>query len=77
MLKQWFALAAIVGLLSGSAFAQETRATILGSVKDPSGAAVPAVELVVTNLDTNTLTRIKTNEQGLFEVHCLCPASTR
>jgi len=51
--------------------AQETRGSILGSVKDPSGGVVPGVEVAVTNLDINVTTRTLTNDSGLFEVPLL------
>ena len=53
--------------------AQETRGTILGSVKDPSAASVPGASVAITNTDTNTTVRTGSNEAGLFEVPLLMP----
>jgi hypothetical protein len=53
-------------LLAGSfrAFAQE--ATMLGTVTDPSGAAVPSVSVTITNVDTGTVTHSTTNDVGQY-----------
>jgi hypothetical protein len=67
------ALCLILVLVNTVAFAQETRGTMLGAVKDPSGGVVPGVEILVTNLDTNTSNRSFTNDSGLFEVPLLMP----
>ena len=59
--------------IKGGLRSQETRGTILGTVKDPTGAVVPGVEVVVTNLDTNVATHSITNDSGLYEVPLLLP----
>src|SRR5262249_16186586 len=41
------------------AFAQETRGTIFGRVSDQLNAAIPAVAVVVTNTETNTVTTLR------------------
>src|ERR1043165_5179496 len=53
-------------LLAGSfqVFAQE--ATILGTVTDPSGAAVPNVSIVITNTDTGQASHYTTNDVGQY-----------
>ena len=53
-------------LLAGSfhAFAQE--ATMLGTVTDPSGAAVPNVSVTITNLDTGNVIHVTTNDVGQY-----------
>ncbi|HET8550479.1 MAG TPA: TonB-dependent receptor, partial [Bryobacteraceae bacterium] len=53
--------------------AQETRGTILGSVKDPSAAVIPGATVVITNTDTNTVVRTTSNQAGLFEAPLLMP----
>lgn len=53
--------------------AQETRGTILGNVKDPSGAVVPNAEITITNIETNVSTRTSTGASGLYEVPLLMP----
>jgi hypothetical protein len=53
------------------ALGQETRGTILGRVMDSTGAVMPGVTVVVTNIGTNTALRTTTSEVGLFEVALL------
>ena len=64
---------ALVMLASVVAFAQETRSTILGTVKDQSGAVVAGATVDVTNTDTNTTTKLSTNSSGYFEAPYLLP----
>lgn len=45
---------------------QEFRATINGTVTDPTGAAVPGVTVEIRNLATNALITTQTNEAGLY-----------
>ncbi len=40
--------------------------TIVGTVTDPSGAPVPGVEIVINDVDTNTLTRATSNASGEY-----------
>ncbi len=58
-------LCIVVGL-SVSAIAQQ--ATIVGTITDPSGAALPSVNVTVTNLDSNAVKQIQTNAAGQFVV---------
>ena len=53
-------------LLVGSfhVFAQE--ATMLGTVTDPSGAAIPNVSVTITNVDTGNVTHVTTNDVGQY-----------
>src|SRR5215813_1149568 len=55
------------------AFAQETRSTILGTVKDQSGAVVAGAAVDVTNTETNSTTKLSTNGSGYFEAPYLVP----
>jgi hypothetical protein len=52
--------------LAGSfhAFAQE--ATMLGTVTDPSGAAIPNVSVTITNVDTGSVSHLTTNDVGQY-----------
>lgn len=43
-----------------------TGGTILGTVTDPSGAAVPNAAITITNNDTNAVTHITTNDSGQY-----------
>ena len=64
-------------VLPALASAQETRATITGTVKDTQGAVVPGVTVTVLNTDTNVATEAVTNESGLFSVQKLQPGPVR
>jgi hypothetical protein len=56
-------LVALIGF-SASTFAQQT--TIVGTVTDPSGAAVANVAITVTNVDTGGIRTIPTNDSGQY-----------
>lgn len=55
--------------------AQETRGTILGTVKDASGGVLPGMSVVVTNEETNVTNQAVTNERGSFEFPYLLPGT--
>jgi len=72
------ALASIIALAilaSLAAFAQETRSTILGTVKDQAGAAIAGATIDVTNTETNTAAKLSTNSSGYFEAPYLLPGT--
>jgi len=50
---------------------QEARGTILGRVTDQQGAVVPGASVVITNVETNSIHRLTTNETGYYEVPLL------
>ncbi len=56
-------LVALIGF-SASTFAQQT--TIVGTVTDPSGAAVPNVVVSVTNINTGSTKTFPTNDSGQY-----------
>ena len=56
-------LIALVGF-SFSAFGQ--TATLLGTVTDPSGAALPNVTVTVTSAESNAVRKIQTNTAGQY-----------
>lgn len=66
---------AMVALLAGSAFAQEFRGTITGTVTDPNGAVVPGAAVTVKNKDTNVASNVTTNDQGSYTVPFLVPGT--
>lgn len=55
--------------------AQEYRSTLSGRVTDPSGSAVPNVNVVATKMDTNTHFPTVTGPEGLYTVPQLPPGS--
>lgn len=56
-------------------WAQATLADILGTVRDPSGAAVSGAEVRVRNLSTNVSRETTTNAEGVFRVPNLPPGA--
>ena len=59
-------LAIGVFLVAGSFQALAQEATIVGTVTDPSGAAVPNVAITITNVDTGLVTQLTTNDVGQY-----------
>src|SRR5690348_17303826 len=53
--------------------AQVTGGTILGTVTDASGAAVPKVEISITNTATGLVTSTTTSPEGFYSVPNLLP----
>jgi carboxypeptidase family protein len=69
------AFAVSFGILLGATplRAQSTFGTIVGTVKDSSGAAVPAAAIDVQELDNNTTQTAVSNDEGLYELLDLKP----
>ncbi|MGO4516680.1 TonB-dependent receptor [Terriglobus sp. 2YAB30_2] len=65
----------IVVFSGTTATAQDTTATIVGSVSDPSGAAVGNADVTVTNTQTNIAVDTKTTESGAYTVPNLIPGT--
>ena len=62
----------IVGLLVAlPSLVTAQEATIVGTVTDPSGAVVPKVAILVTNVDTGTVRTLATNDAGQYVVPSL------
>ena len=70
-------LTAAMTLGPAVAFAQETRATVTGTVRDSQGARIPGVTVTVLNTDTNVSTDGVTNESGVFTVQKLQPGPVK
>jgi len=66
-------LALLCGGLTSEAFAQAVYGSILGTVSDPSGAAVPNAKVTVTSQTKNTSVETTTNESGNYSVTHLIP----
>lgn len=58
-------------------YSQETRGTISGEVRDPSGAMVPGSEVLIVNVATNVSSRARTNAGGQYTVPLLIPGQYR
>ena len=56
------------------AAAQETRGTILGTVRDASGV-VPGATVTITSLDTRGTQKLVTSDSGYFEAPLLQPGT--
>lgn len=70
-----FATIALLAALAAPAVAQETRAQLAGTITDPQGAAVPGAAVTVTNIETNTALRLRTNSTGYYEANLLLPGN--
>jgi hypothetical protein len=62
-------------VVAGAARAQEYRATVLGTVTDPAGAAVPGAAIVITNNDSGVASRTQTNAEGAYQIPYLLPGN--
>src|SRR6185312_8507992 len=61
-------LLAALFLLPSSALAQEVTASIVGTVVDPSGAAVNGATITAKDLDRGTVLTTTTNDAGAFNI---------
>jgi hypothetical protein len=76
MRKLSFAFLATLFLLCAGLHAQTAGAgTITGTITDPSGGAVPAASVVVTNAATGTERALMSNEAGIFVAQFLQPGN--
>jgi hypothetical protein len=62
-------------LLGSGMYAQEFRATLTGTVTDPSGAAVPNANVKATNIATNSVKETKSTSDGIYTIPLLEPGS--
>ncbi|PYT26305.1 MAG: hypothetical protein DMG57_22200 [Acidobacteria bacterium] len=65
MLKRACALVLFLVLVSSQAFAQKDSATLLGTVRDASGALVPRADVTARNLSTNVAVSTSTNQGNI------------
>jgi hypothetical protein len=61
----------------GVLFAQGERGSITGLITDPSGAAIPNVEVVAKNLKTGVESKATTTEAGLYRIPYVDPGTYR
>ncbi len=67
----FLAVALLLMLPSRTAFAQYDLGSLVGTIHDPSGAAVPDVTITVTNDATGISTVVKTDQAGDYNVPSL------
>lgn len=66
--------ALVLGLLTASLLqGQGNRASITGTVTDPSKAAAPKIEVTAINIATQDVTRATTNNDGIYTILNLFP----
>ena len=68
MHSRLIALGLVLFLLTGILVAQSDRASITGTVHDPSGAVVPAVQVTAVNVGTSLRNTATTNDLGLYTI---------
>jgi hypothetical protein len=60
-------------LFTALSVAQEYRATMLGAVIDPAGAAVPMASITATNNETGVSSKTRSNGEGGYQIPYLQP----
>lgn len=63
----------LILLTAGLGYAQSITGSIVGTASDPTGAAIPSIEVSVRNEETNALRRTTTNEAGNYSFPLLAP----
>ena len=76
-MNNWLSQIFILVLAAAVMPAQEYRATLLGTVTDPSGATVPEAAVTVRNTESGVSTTTKANGSGHYLVPFLLPGSYR
>ncbi len=70
-------LTAVLFLFAPSLLAQETRGTIIGTVADPNGAAIPNAVVKITDVARGTAVDLTTNDDGFYQANYLIPGGYR
>src|SRR6266446_5673597 len=68
---------AISFLAATPAMAQEARATLTGTITDPSGSAMVGAQVRITNLETGIVLSAVSNEVGQYRLLFINPGSYR
>ena len=68
---------ALAALFAAIAQSQESRATLSGTVTDPSGSVIPATAVSFINSQTGVAFKTKTNEAGQYRFLFLNPGAYR
>ena len=69
----WSLLVFFTCIASSRAFGQIESATVVGTVRDPSGSVISGAAVTVTEVQTNVLHKTSTNDQGEYNVNHLKP----
>jgi len=72
---QLFLLALLTSLFAGSAFSQNNKGAIVGTVKDPNDALVAKAQIKVTSVKTGEVRNTDTTDEGTFIVTNLEPGA--
>jgi Carboxypeptidase regulatory-like domain len=70
-IRQWFSrglAALILSIIAGALTAQVDTGTILGTVRDSTGAVVPRARILVTNEGTGARQSTSTNDSGSYVI---------
>jgi len=73
----FFGACVLILLQCASLLAQTNRGGISGTVKDTTGAVVPGVAVVVTNIGTNKALQLVTSSEGFYAATSLEPVEYR
>src|SRR5262245_1649110 len=74
MISGFRAIALVLGLLAAlPAFAQTSTATLTGTVRDSTGAILPAVTVTATNSEKNASQTLVSNDAGSYVFPALLP----
>ena len=69
--KLFFAVLATLVVMPLAVVAQVTSATIVGTVTDPSGAAVPGAQVTARNIDTGLARTVTAGDDGTYRLEFL------
>jgi hypothetical protein len=72
-MHQWRTIIALGVLGAGLLFGQGTTGAILGTVTDTTGAVVPGVKVLVTNVDTGAARQVESDSLGNYRCQFLPP----
>jgi hypothetical protein len=67
----------LIVLIAPCAFSQAITATLLGTLTDSTGAVVPSVTIVATEVATGVTRRTETNQEGIYTIPYLAPGTYR
>jgi hypothetical protein len=66
IIRAAFGVVLVLALLAAPVFPQASNATVSGTVRDQSGAPIPAASVTLTNKNTNVASSTKTNQVGSY-----------